>query len=885
MPSRTFIVLASLAAAAVGPGLLARATDAGPGLSARPNEIASQPIAGANLSAVASAKVEGPANETLQLQATAAQAPAPSPAPASPGRAERPGPAPAAAPRSAAAPNGAMLKQYCLTCHSERVKSGGLVLEGLDASAPGSHAATWEKVVRKIRTGMMPPSGSPRPARHELDALATALEQRLDQTRPAGAQLASSTLHRLNRTEYGNAIRDLLGLEADVSTLLPADGSNHGFDNLAEGLSMSPTLVQAYVAAAMKISRQAVGDPTTPESTVTYNAPPALAQDQHVEGLPLGTRGGMIVHHNFPLDAEYEISASGGADITIDGEPLPAGAAPGGRGGALGPAAGAGPGRGAAPGPGAGAPPGAAGAGAPAGRGGAAAAAGGGAGRGGGAAGGRGGAATRQRVKITAGPHAIGAAVVDRTRRGGADDIYSDFRTDSTFTVAGGVTNISITGPFNPTGVGDTPSRRRIFTCKPTGATDEAACARKILSGLARRAYRGPVSATEVATLMTFFEQGRRDGSFESGIQHALARILVAPRFIYRIEQPPARLAAGAVYRISDLDLASRLSFFLWSSIPDDELLRVAEQGTLRTPAVLKKQVARMLADPKSAALTRNFAGQWLYLRELDSLQTEAKHFDDSLRQSFRKETELLFESIVKEDRSLIELLDADYTFVDERLARHYGIANVRGSYFRRVTLDPQGSRRGLLGHGSMLTVTSIATRTSPVARGKWILENLFGAPPPEPPPGVETNLEQPPNEKPTTLRRRLELHRTNPTCASCHRIMDPIGFALENFDLVGAWRETDNGSPIDSTGQLADGTALKGAADLREALLSRSDAFIETVTEKLLTYATGRPMSWADMPDVRAIAHRTTAGGNRFSVMLMGVIESDQFQKRVKAN
>jgi hypothetical protein len=794
-----------------------------------------------------------------------------------------------------------MLKQYCLGCHSERVKSGGLVIEGLDAAAPGAHAETWEKVVRKIRTGMMPPSGAPRPARHELDGLASALEQRLDQARPANAQLASSTLHRLNRTEYANAIRDLLALEADVTTLLPADGSNHGFDNLAEGLSMSPTLVQAYVAAAMKISRQAVGDRTTPQSTVTYNAPPALAQDAHADGLPLGTRGGMIVHHNFPLDAEYEISASGGADITIDGEPLaagapaaPGGAAPGGRGGAAGgPAAG---GRGGAPGaPGIPGAPGAAGpgAGAPAGRGGAASGAGAAAaaGRGGapaggaGGFGGRGGGGARQRVKVAAGPHAIGAAVVDRQRAGGADDIYSDFRNDSTFTVGGGVSSISITGPFNATGVGDTPSRRRIFTCKPTGTADEAACARKILSGLARRAYRGPVSTADVATLMTFFDQGRRDGDFESGIQHALARMLIAPRFVYRIEQPPAKLAAGAVYRISDLDLASRLSFFLWSSIPDEELLRVAEQGTLRTPAVLKKQVTRMLADPKAEALTHNFAGQWLYLRELASLQTEAKHFDDSLRQSFRRETELLFQTVVKEDRSLIELLDADYTFVDERLARHYGIPNVHGSYFRRVSLEPDGPRRGLLGHGSVLTVTSIATRTSPVSRGKWILENLFGAPPPEPPPGVETNLEQPPNEKPTTLRRRLELHRANPTCASCHRIMDPIGFALENFDLVGAWRDTDNGSPIDSTGQLADGTPLKNAADLREALLSRSDAFIETVTEKLMTYATGRPVSHTDMPDVRAIAHRTTAAGNRFSAMLMGVIESDQFQKRVKAN
>jgi hypothetical protein len=511
-------------------------------------------------------------------------------------------------------------------------------------------------------------------------------------------------------------------------------------------------------------------------------------------------------------------------------------------------------------------------------------------------------------VKLAAGPHTIGAAVVDRTRGGGADEIYSDFRNDATFTVGGGVSSIVITGPFNATGPGDTPSRRAIFICHPSvaaaapsaagaatasrhssptlGAADggsEAGCARRILSTLARRAYRGPVSTAEVNTLMTFYEQGRRAGDFESGVQQALARMLVSPRFVYRVEDQPAALAEGAVYRISDLELASRLSFLLWSSIPDEDLLRLAEKGTLHTPAVLRQQVTRMVADRKSDALTRNFAGQWLYLRELATLQTEAKNFDDSLRQSFRRETEMLFDAIVHEDRSLIDLLDADYTYVDERLARHYGIPNVHGSYFRRVALDPKGPRRGLLGQGSVLTVTSVATRTSPVSRGKWILENLFGAPPPQPPPGVEVNLEQPPNEKPTTLRQRMELHRKNPTCASCHKIMDPIGFSMENFDLVGAWRDTEAGSPIDASGQLADGTPLNGVGDLRQALLSRSDAFIETVTEKLMTYAIGRPVRYTDMPDIRAIAHRTQASGNRFSTMLMGVINSDQFQKRVK--
>ena len=487
-------------------------------------------------------------------------------------------------------------------------------------------------------------------------------------------------------------------------------------------------------------------------------------------------------------------------------------------------------------------------------------------------------------MKVSAGPHVIGAAAPDRQRAGGADDIYSDFRNDASFGVGGGVSNIVVTGPFNPTGPGDTPSRRQIFTCRPTAAAEEAACARTILSGLARRAYRGPVSATELDTLLHFYQEGRKDGDFESGVQQALARILVAPRFIYRIEADPAGVAPGTVYRLSDFELASRLSFFLWSSIPDEELLRTAEQGRLRTPAVLKQQVTRMLADPKSQALIENFAGQWLYLRELDGVQTDAKNFDDSLRQAFRRETEMLFDAIVHENRSILDLLDADYTFVDQRLARHYGIPGVRGSYFRRVQLPADGPRRGLLGHGSMLTVTSVATRTSPVARGKWILENLFGAPPPEPPPGVETNLEEPTPEKPTTLRQRMELHRKNPTCASCHRIMDPIGFSLENFDLVGTWRDREGNGPIDASGQLADGTAVQGPADLRRALLSRSDAFVTAMTEKLMTYAIGRPLEVADMPDIRTIARQTTANGHRFSTLLTGVIDSDQFQKRIKA-
>jgi hypothetical protein len=610
-----------------------------------------------------------------------------------------------------------------------------------------------------------------------------------------------------------------------VSGLLPADGSSEGFDNIAEALGVSPSLIQGYVSAAMKISRLAVGDRTMAPSQVVYTAPPALAQDRHIEGLPIGTRGGMVVRHTFPLDAEYEFTiggggpggggAAGGTDVTIDGARLTVQNA------------------------------------------------------------------RRFRIPVTAGPHVIGVAVLDRARGAGVDDAYSDFRAPNNgFAVGGGVQNVSIMGPFNPTGPGDTPSRRRIFTCQ----TADDACARAILSRLARRAYRGTVAPRELDTLLSFYKQGRARGDFETGIQEALARLLVAPRFLYRTEAEPAGLAAGTTYRISDTELASRLSFFLWSSIPDEELLDLAAKNRLRDPATLRRQVTRMMADAKAAAFVQNFAGQWLYLRELANVQTEAPGFDDNLRRSFRRETELLFETILREDRPIVELLDADYTFVDERLARHYGMANVRGSHFRKVALAPGSPRRGLLGHGSMLTVTSIATRTSPVARGKWILENLMGAPPPQPPPGVETNLgEGEEIAKTTTLRQRLEQHRANPVCSSCHSIMDPLGFALENYDLIGAWREMDGPAKIDSTGRLADGTPLAGPIDLRNAVLSRSEVFVTTATEKLFIYALGRPVHAYDMPMVRTVVRRAAQDGNRFSALLLGIVESDAFQKRLK--
>jgi hypothetical protein len=743
-------------------------------------------------------------------------------------------PAPSA---QSVADDGALVKQYCLGCHNERAKQGGLVLDA-DLTNVAANAERWEKAVRKVKTGMMPPSGSPRPPRERLDAFAAALEMRLDAAVDPKASLDTPALHRLNRNEYANAIRDLLDLEVDVTPLLPADGSSEGFDNIAEALSVSPALIQGYVSAAMKISRLAIGDRTMAPSQAVYTAPPALSHERHVEGLPLGTRGGMLVEHTFPLDAEYEFTiggggpgggaAGGGPDVTIDGARV---TAPNTR---------------------------------------------------------------RFRIPVTAGPHTIGVAVLDRQRGAGVDDAYSDFRAaNNGFNVAGGVATVSIMGPFNPTGTGDTPSRTKIFICNPAGpasgkgsggAGPEETCARSILARLTRLAYRGTVTPREIDTLIAFYKQGRARGDFETGIQEALARVLVAPRFLYRVEQEPARLPDGAAYRISDAELASRLSFFLWSSIPDEQLLDLAAKGRLRDPATLRQQVLRMVADRKADAFVSNFAGQWLYLRELANIQTEAPGFDDNLRRSFRRETELLFDTIVRQDRPLVELLDADYTFVDERLARHYGIPNVRGSHFRRVTLEPSSPRRGLLGHGSMLTVTSVATRTSPVMRGKWILENLLGAPPPQPPPGVETNLEEGEEiAKTTTLRQRLERHRANPTCASCHNIMDPLGFALENYDLIGAWRETDGPARIDSSGRLADGTPLAGPVDLRQAVMSRSDMFVTTATEKLFVYALGRPVHYYDMPAVRAVVRRAARDGNRFSSLLVGIVESDAFQKRVK--
>jgi hypothetical protein len=731
------------------------------------------------------------------------------------------------------APDAAFLTQYCFSCHNSRTRSGGLTLDELDPASVVGHAEPWEKVVRKLRTGMMPPDGAPKPPDAAREAFTASLEATLDAAAARRLDPGAPALHRLNRTEYANAIRDLLALDVDVSTMLPPDDSAAGFDNIADVLGVSPALIEGYVAAAAKVSRLAMGDPAIGLDRAVYRVAGDLSQDAHVDGLPLGTRGGIVIRHPFPLDAEYELQVRQASGARLGG---PAAAPPrvddlyvaiDGERVAL-----------QAKGP--------------------------------------------TRIRVPAGPHTIAAATIVRTRTAGADGVFHvEPRTP-------GITQVVITGPHDATGPGDTPSRRRVLICTPGSAVDEEPCARRILATLATRAYRRPVSASDadVDALFEFYRAGREAAAFDAGIQRALARVLVDPQFLFRFEREPVDVDAGTAYRLSDLDLASRLSFFLWSSIPDDELVDVAAGGTLSRPDVFEQQVRRMLADPRADALVANFAGQWLFLRELKNVRPDSPDFDGNLRRSFERETELLFGAILREDRSVLEFLESDFTFVDERLARHYGIPNVHGSRMRRVALPADSPRRGLLGHGSVLTLTSAANRTSPTVRGKWILDNLLGAPPPQPPPGVETNLEADPEQvKVTSLRQRLERHRTNPACASCHRLIDPVGLALENFDHTGKWRDADGAVAIDAVGRLADGTQVDGPDSLRRALMVRSDVFVTVLAEKLLTYAVGRAMRPEDMPAVRAIVRGAAPGGHRFSSMILEVVRTPQFRMRTKSS
>src|SRR5262245_13261572 len=754
---------------------------------------------------------------------------------------------PAAAP---AVDANAVVQKYCATCHSERVKSGGLVLQDLDPTkTAGTSAAIWEKVALKLRGGMMPPQSAPRPDEPTITALATRVEDLLDRQALASPDPGHKPVHRLNRTEYGNAIRDLLDLEIDPTQLLPADDESHGFDNIAGVLRISPSLLEQYLSAARQISSLAVGFDKD-VIIQAYRVPPDDSQQDHVEGLPLGTRGGLIFRHNFPQDADYDFSVkllrnivgyltglefAHQLEISVDGERVFS-VQVGGTEDNL-------------------------------------------------------ASDTnmseaanmidkrlRTRVHVKAGPRMVGITF-QRRNAAESDEPLQPHERDHDLQNMNGlplISQVSVTGPFDVTGPGDTPSRRRIFSCRPARASEESACARKILTTLARRAYRRPVTDGDVQPLMTRYEVGRQK-SFEEGVEQGLRLILANPKFVFRTETTPT---GGRPERVTDLELASRLSFFIWSSIPDDQLLTLAAQKRLSQPAVLTQQVRRMLQDPKSDALVDNFASQWLMLRNLKSHQpnpTDFPNFNNELRQAFRRETELFFASIMHEDRSVIDLLDADYTSVNERLARHYGIPNVYGSHFRRVAL-PNPARRGLLGQGSILTVTSYPNRTSPVLRGKWILENILGTPPSPPPPNVPALKENDEGGQPESVRARLELHRKNPTCAACHSIMDPLGFALENFDGIGTWRVKEIGGRGGAAGELAGGHGVDGPVTLRDGLLRRKDMFVRTLTEKMLTYALGRGVEPIDMPLVRSIARGASTQDYRFSSVVLGIVQSTPF-------
>ena len=735
----------------------------------------------------------------------------------------------------------AVLDRYCVTCHNERLGTAGLALDTVDPAHVGEDAAVWEKVVRKLRTRLMPPSPRPRPDADAYASLVAYFERELDLAAEADPNPGRPAVHRLNRAEYTNAIRDLLGLDIDGRALLPPDESGYGFDNIADVLSVSPGLLERYLLAAAKISRSAVGDPTLRPTTALYKTSPLLAQKGRVsDDLPFGSRGGLAVRHHFPLDASYEIKVTlrGRAraphqlEIRLDRERV--------RLFDLG---------------------------------------------------------DREpmtvRLPVSAGTRLLGVSFIGAL----AQSLPVDARpppppiTSFAFTLYPNdpaVESVEVIGPFDGQVPADTPSRRAIFGCYPVTPQEEGPCAEEILSALARRAYRRPVTDADVHPLVAAYERGREEGGgFEDGIRWAIEATLVSPKFLFRIEHDPAGLAPGTPYRISDLELASRLSFFLWSSIPDDELVDLAARGALGDAAVRDAQVRRMLDDPRSRALVENFAGQWLYLRNLRTVAPDATRFpefDDNLRLALRRETELFIESQVREDGTVPDLLRADYTFVNERLARHYGIPNVYGSHFRRIAY-PDERRAGLLGQGSILTVTSYPHRTSPVVRGKWLLENLLGAPPPPPPPEVPELSESDDEDQPSTMRERMARHRASPACAACHATIDPLGFALENFDAVGRWRtsEGQDGALIDATGALPDGAPFDGPAEFRAALLREPwrTEFVSTFTEKLLTYALGRGLDYYDAPAVRRILHDAEPGGYRWSSLILGIVESQPFRMR----
>jgi cytochrome c551/c552 len=767
----------------------------------------------------------------------------------------------------------AFVDRYCVSCHNTRLKTAGFSLDSPELSDVARHSEVWEKVARKVRAGMMPPAGLPRPDDTARRAFVSRLETTLDDAARRAPNPGRPLAHRLNRAEYANAVRDLLAVEVDVTSLLPPDDSSGGFDNNADVLGVSPVLLESYLTAAERVSALALGDPKTPPMGELFRVRQDASQDRHVEGMPIGTVGGLLIRRTLPLDGEYQFQvrlfrtnlgtmrgleypqqleiavdgkrvhlASFGGDTEIASSsenPTTTGDDVDNR--------------------------------------------------------------FTVRVPLRAGPREISVAFLEKTHALNTRRLQSYVRSSSDTIDFSGYPHIDeviLTGPFGAAPPSDTPSRQRVFVCRPKSAaaagaasavaSDEDACAGTILSRLARRAYRGHVTAADRQVLLDFFRQGRtQGGTFDAGIDLALRRVLASPKFLFRVERDPAGAASGAVYALSDLDLASRLSFFLWSSLPDDELLDVAAAGRLKTPTVLEQQVRRLLADPRSAAFVDNFVGQWLQLRNLRTKQPnshEYPDFDDNLRRALQTETELFVASIVREDRSILDLMTADYTFVNERLAKHYGIPRVYGSHFRRVTLTDE-ARRGLLGKGAILMVTSHAHRTSPVQRGKWVLENVLGTPPPPPPDVVPPFPEDTEAAKPSSVRERMEQHRRNPACANCHRLMDPIGLALENFDGVGAWRTRDGGTrgaTIDASGQLVDGTPINGVVELRQALMREPATFARTVTEKVMTYALGRGLAASDMPAIRGVVRDAQASSLRFSSVVLAIVRSAPFQTRV---
>jgi hypothetical protein len=752
----------------------------------------------------------------------------------------------------------AFLNQYCAYCHNDQLKRGSMTLSALDLEHIDKSAELAEKAVRKIRVGLMPPPGMPRPNVQIVKAFAASLESELDRAAAANPNPGRPALHRLNRTEYANSVRDLLDVQVDVSALLPPDDMSHGFDNMADVLTVSPTLMEGYIRAAGRISREAVGDPDALPLTTTYQIPRVASQNRHVDGTPFGTRGGLSVIHNFPADGDYvfkigyyysptgplfgvnqgkgqqvEIAVNGERVALIDVNPALTLAKDGVK-----------------------TPP----------------------------------------IHVKAGDQRVSASFLIKAD-GPIEDEFAMVEQTLVDVSAGAVPGIttlshlhelSIIGPSNVTGVSDTPSRLKIFSCRPAAGTDEIRCAKRIIASLARQAYRRPVTDRDLEDLLNFYQTGRNQGSFDSGIRTAVQAILASPEFVFRFEQAPANAAPGSNVRISDLELASRLSYFLWSSAPDDELITVASQGKLKDPAVLHKQVRRMLADARSETLSTKFADEWLHLQNLNDANPDLylfPNYDKTLAQSMKRESELLFDSVMRQDRDVLDLLTADYTFVNERLAKHYGIPDVMGERFRRVRVTDD-NRKGLLGHAGILMLTSTAIRTSPVQRGKWVMEVLLGTPPPPAPPNVPALPENSEGRtghvaKPESVRERMEQHRANPTCASCHKLMDPIGFALENFDAVGVWRTNDSGFPIDATGQMFDGAKLNGPASLRQAVLNHSDAFLSTFTESLLAYGLGRVIDYRDMPVVRAIDREADKDNHRFSDYILGIVNSPPFLMR----